>query len=181
MAIEPELRKSIRAIEADQPEMDRYRKQLAGNLAKRQTPFSWSFWLKAIPVTALGLAVFFVFYSPQDFSHKSIEELQQLVATTSDLPELRRKAEAYSLENGSLDALNANFVLSLTQSGENGLVAAAKGLEIDPRSEFRQVYLEQLLDSVDRYRFNSDVIEHLMEKETDKTCLRLYRHLLRYS
>jgi len=181
MADEP-LRSLHRDIEADEAEMSLYRGRLAGRLEtvgadrkRRALPLASGAAAVAMAIAAL------VFLLPRWTEHRVFPqtELVELEALAANAPStLVARARALVTEGQPQDRLNALMFVCLTERDEGAAPYAAEGLEDDPRPEFRFFYLEFLLDHADEYLYNEERIEQLMDRESDRGCLRLYRTLL---
>ncbi|MCP4901911.1 MAG: hypothetical protein GY906_33520 [bacterium] len=175
------LSSNCRKIEADEAEMKRYRRRLAERMA---TPHSsWAWWSKALiaGTAAATLALLIVVLLPSTehrvFPQTELIELQILADNASDA--FIDQARVVLEEGHPHDRLNALYLLSLTENTDGASHYAALGVQEDPRPEFRFSYLEVLLDQADEYSYNVALIEQLMDSESDRDCLRLYRRLLR--
>jgi len=174
------LRSLHRDIEADEAEMAAYRGRLAGRLeeagAHRTRRVAWAASGAVVVVVAiLVLAVPWSRPGPV-FPQTGLDELKTLAGAAP--PTLGAQARAQVSDGQPQDRLNALMLLCLTERGEEAAPYAAEGLEHDPRPDFRFFYLEHLLDHADEYRYSVERIEQLMDRETDRGCLSLYRTLL---
>ena len=74
---------------------------------------------------------------------------------------------------------NANMLLCLVETKDKAAGYAGRGLDEDPRPEFRAAYLEFLLDNADEHRYDAAEIESLMDRENDSICISLSLELYR--
>jgi len=192
MATEFNLKHCYRDIDAKADEVERYRAELAARLSAQHNddnphvspPTVHSLrsrlWTKhlAMAATLVFCMIGFIGYlSMPEFPQQEFDEIQALLAS-SDLVSLQQRALRQN-EGSSMNALNANMILSLTQDTEQAIEGAFRGLEFDPRPEFRREYLELLLDRSEEVIFNANYLEGPMEQERDEVCLMLYRLLLK--
>ena len=170
------MKEYYRGIETDDRELAGYRAKLGERLnADRGWLRPW----RGLAAAVVLAAVLLWFFLPRSgFPQRDLEALQTMTAH-QDPDRLRREARALLNGNGpTLDRWNAYMVLCLIEPDEKAAQAAAQGLLLDPRPEFRVFYLEYLLDRADEYQYNLPLIEDRMDHETDKLCLRLYKQLL---
>lgn len=172
MADQHDLKSLYKGIDVSEEEMLAYRVKLAQSL-----PISRSYFSMVRPIfvlCALALAVY-LFYPRTALNQRNLDELNQWV---SQNPKEAVRAAKVHLNEAGLAGDNAAMVLALTSPEEDAMSVVSKALRNEPRPEFRLYYLEYLLDRTDSYFFNPEILDALMEKETDPYCLRLYRQLL---
>jgi hypothetical protein len=177
MADEP-VKNRHRLPDVDEREMARYRSRLEASLAAERTPRRpiplWAPLAAAVGVIA---AAFLLLGPDPGLPKRDLEEIRALAGEAS--PRLLALARTLTEEGEGLDRWNATMILCLTEPPGSAVRYAARGLQEDPRAEFRFFYLEYLLDNADGYRYNPDLLEALMDRETDSRCLRLYGRLHR--
>jgi len=181
MASEHELKQLFEGMEPSEQELAAYRFRLAATLESRPRR-SWRGWVWLAaggPLLASLAAVVWLVAVPPSLSQQTLEEVEALVASTSDVEGLRRRAERLEQRGPGLERHNATLVLVLTQPEGKALEAAARGVVSDPRPELRSFYLEYLLDYAESFELNAEKIEELMEDEDDEVCFDLYARLLR--
>jgi hypothetical protein len=179
MADKHPLKSLYRDIEAGTNEMAAYRENLAEklDLAKPVRRFAW--W-PALVAPAIVL-MFWVTLAPKTPSWQNVEQLDTLLQSTQEAERqvLYRQAQQTISSKDGLPAANARALLVITMESESKAIAlASEGLSSEPRPEFRQFYLEWLLDRWDRYQWNTERYEALMEQENDPLCLALYATFL---
>lgn len=181
MASEHELKQLFEGMEPSEQELAGYRSRLAATLESRSRRLwrGWVWLAAGGPLLASLAAVVWFLSVPQSLSERTLQEVQALVASTSDVEELRRRAELLERRGQGLDRHNATMVLCMTQPEGKALEAAARGVVSDPRPEFRSFYLEYLLDYAESFELNAERIEELMDDEEDELCFDLYARLLR--
>ena len=174
MANERELKELLRDTEVSEAEVERYREALALRLASQRQRHRPPLLLWAVPLAAAVLAAILLW--PRPTLHEVA--LADLETRLSRDP-VRTEALARDLlgSNG-IGGLNAAWVLSRIAPFEEAVEHAAFGLQNDPRPELRRFYLELLLDTTDGYVYNRDLVDALIDRETDPHCLLLFRHLL---
>ena len=179
MADQPWLKDAHAHIEADDAEMTAYRDRLAEHLPKRHSGWLRFGFPAGLALVASAATLWLIFQPQQMWSQNDIDQLQQMVADSSNLDRLRAQAQRVRAEGAGLAHWNAGLVLCMTLPTDEGVWIAAEALQDDPRPQFRAYYLEFLLDYADEYQFNAAKIEALMDDEVDTLCLHLFRHLLR--
>lgn len=182
MADEPQLKQVYRAMAASDSEMADYRSRLATELTNQ--PRSWHnalSWWQMLLIPAFGLLIWFAVPQSQQPNWYEIDSLESLLSQTHETSSvaLREQAQvAFDQYQGQVSA-NARALLVLTLEGEGQAIdLASEGLHTEPRPEFRQFYLEWLLDRWDHYQWNTERYEQLMETEEDPVCLALYATFL---
>ncbi len=168
--------KPIIGIEATEAEMAAYRARLAQRLPGSQFSLKW----KPLVLAAAAAILIFVLVPSMDkneFNNLDLACLESLAGSPS--PEMMARAQELLQDKPSIARSNAIMFLCMTEDPANGTRLAAKGVQEDPRSEFRFFYLEYLLDKADEYSFNAARIEQLMDSESDEACLSLFKSLLR--
>ncbi|MDJ0837520.1 MAG: hypothetical protein QNK37_13460 [Acidobacteriota bacterium] len=180
MATEPKLKDLYRHIEVGEAEMGTLREGLAARLSRaepRQLPSRTWIWT-TLAAAAVLLAGLFLRPDPVSLPHEDLESLEQWVqANGAQAPAIAERLR----EADGLDGHNAVMVLCLTLSPVEGVDLAAEGLQNDPRPEFRFFYAEYLLDHADEYRFNEEIVDNLIDRETDPHLIDLLVKLLRFA
>ena len=176
MADKPHLKSLYEGVSVTDQEMHAYRAKLAASLPTARSGFSWK--IPAMAVMALAAAILLFFLPARPLTQ---ERLQDLNAWVESNPEKARVTALHYVNDPGIRGWNAAMTLTLTQKGEDAMTQAARALETEPRAEFRFIYLERLLDEADEYIFNPDKLDALIERETNPSCLRLFRSLLRFS
>ncbi len=168
------LKSSYRGIAAEEAEMARYRARLASALSRPRPRRAWLL----LPATAAAAVLLFLLPGRVDegLSQLNLAQLQQLSTVASDT--LLDKARNLATDGERPDRWNAVMLLCLHESPDLAVQYAAQGVQEDPRAEFRSFYLEYLLDHADERRYNTALIEELIDREPDVLCLRLFRQLL---
>jgi hypothetical protein len=171
------LKSHYRDIEAGESEMVRYREGLRQKLAEPRRS-KIKIWMPLAATAAAALCAAWFFMPPTaDFPQQTLDELQSFALTcTPDT--LQRAGELVDQPNG-FNRLNAMMLLTLTDTEAKAVPIAAQGIQEDPRSDYRSYYLEYLLDHADERRYNCQIVEDLMDRETDQLCQKLYRQLFR--
>jgi hypothetical protein len=170
------LKDVLQTIEADETEMQRYRARLAPKLRRRSS----FYWLAPIGVaTAAAVAVWIFMVWPRQiiFSPLSLDQVHAMASKSS--PEILEKARTLAGEGKGEARWNANMLLCLVETEDRVVACAGRGIEEDPRPEFRASYLELLLDRADEHQYNTTEIERNMDREEDSVCMALYQELLR--
>lgn len=167
-----------RQPDVDEREMARYRARLGETLASRRAPRPpiplWAPLAAAVGVVAAAL----VLLGPgHGLPQRDLDEIESLAEEAS--PRILALARGLAEEGEGLDRWNALMLLTLTEPTERAVRFAARGVQEDPRADFRFFYLEFLLEEADEYRYNLEILESLMDRETDSRCLRLYGWLHR--
>ena len=160
MATELDLRHCYGDIEAKAEEVARYRARLAERISAQHDEDSFrvrpptlqnprsrlsTAHLALAAALVIGTIGFIGYLSMPEFPQQEFDEIRATIAN-SEPTSLQQRALRQN-EGSSLNALNANMIVSLTQDAEQAIAAAFRGLEFDPRPEFRREYLELLLDS----------------------------------
>ena len=170
------LRDVLESIEADETEMQRYRSRLAPKLCRRPR----FYWLAPIGVAAAAAMAFWIFLAwPRqiNFSPLSLDQVHTMARRSS--PEILEKARTLVREGKGEARWNANMLLCLVDPKDRAVEYAGRGLEEDPRPEFRASYLEFLLDQADERQYDTADIERNLDREEDSICIALYQELLR--
>ena len=164
------LKDPYRGIEADEQEMARYRAALRPLLRPRRSRA----WL-LLPAAAAVALLWLIPAADNSIPRLDLPALQSFAAAAPE----RVLAKAGDLASGGegIDRWNSIMLLCLRESGTRAVELAARGLQEDPRADFRAYYLEYLLDHADGYRYNLAMLEELMDRESDPQCLRLYREM----
>jgi hypothetical protein len=166
----------LKTIEADEAEMQRYRARLAPKLCRRPR----FYWLAPIGVAAAAAVAFWIFLAwPRqiNFSPLGLDQVHVMASRSS--PEILETARTLAREGKGEARWNANMLLCLVETKDRAVEYAGRGLEEDPRPEFRASYLEFLLDEADEHQYNTTEIERNMDREEDSFCITLYQELLR--
>jgi hypothetical protein len=170
------LRDILKTIEADEAELQRYRTRLGPKLRQRQRIY----WRPLIGVAVTAAVTIWIFLAwPRQiiFSPLSLDQVQEMARTSS--AEIVEKARILAREGKEETRWNANMLLCLVETKDRAAECAGRGLEEDPRPEFRASYLELLLDTADERQYSTTEIERSLDREGDSTCIVLYRELLR--
>jgi hypothetical protein len=141
--VDESLRDLLKTIEADEAEMQRFRARLAPKLRRRPR----FYWLAPIGVAAAVAAAFWIFLAwPRQiiFSPLGLDQVRAMATRSS--PEMLEKARTLAREGKGEARWNANLLLYLAETKNRAIEYADRGLEEDPRTEFRASYLELLLD-----------------------------------
>jgi len=169
------LKSYYREIEADEPEMARYRARLRRSITK---PSRSRIWMPLAATAAAALfAAWFLITPSVDFPQQTLDELKSFARTCP--PEALQRAGELVRRPDGMNRLNAMMLLTLTDDSAKAVPIAAQGVLEDPRPEYRSYYLEYLLDHADERRYNCRMVEDLMDRETDQLCIKLYRQLFR--
>lgn len=167
-----------RRRDVDEDEMARYRARLGERLETLPgVGPRLGLWAPLAAVVGVIAAAFFLLQPEPGLPQRGLDEVEALVVQAS--PDLLDRARVFSEEGEGLDRWNAIMILCLTEPTESAVRFAAWGVQEDPRAEFRFFYLEYLLDNADEYLYNREILETLMDRETDSRCLRLYGRLHR--
>jgi len=176
MENERNLASTLAHISASEDEMSEYRARLSRRMSEQPRPLRWSFiW---VPLTALTVLALFLISPTHSFGPETFDDLQTWVTEVPDAQNLEQKALKQLQKGHGTNQLNAMMVLCLMRSGEDAMNLAAQALVQENRPAFRTFYLEFLLDHADRYAFNPEFIEGLMDRERDPVCLKLMKGLL---
>ena len=179
MADHDDLKKLYVAIETDDAEMLRFRSRLGAKLREPAPKSSAWKWLWVGSPLLVGLAAWILIVTlPSDIEQSSLQQLQSIVAASSDLGELREQAQSLQSSGDEHASLDADMLLCLAHPDGLALQVAARGAIRDPRPEFRAFYVEYLLDHADSYQLNIEQVETAMDKEIDPLSLELYARLL---
>jgi hypothetical protein len=160
--------------------MSRYRARLGDRLAGQRVPRRpLSLWAPLAAAAGVIAAAFFLLTPDPGLPQRGLDEMRALAEQAP--PRLLDRARGLAEGGEGLDRWNAIMLLTLTEPTERAVRFAAQGVQEDPRAEFRFFYLEYLLDEADEYRYNLEILETLMDRETDSRCLRLFERLYRLS
>ncbi len=170
------LRSVLKTIEADEAEMQRYRARLAPKL-RRRPHFHWLVPIGAAASAAVALWIFLAWPRQINFSPLSLDQVHAMAGKSS--PEILEKARVLAREGRGEARWNANMLLCLVETKDKAVEYAGRGLEEDPRPDFRASYLEFLLDQADENQYDAAEIERNMDREEDTICIALYQELLR--
>ena len=170
------LKRLLKTIETEEAEMQRYRARLAPRL-RRRPRFTW---LIPIGVTATAALAFLLFLAwPRQITFSPLDMDQVRAMARDSSPEVREQARTAAREGKGESRWNANMLLCLVETKDTAAGYAGRGLDEDPRPEFRAAYLEFLLDNADEHRYDAAEIESLMDRENDSICISLFRELYR--
>jgi hypothetical protein len=170
------LKHLYESIEAEEPEMEHYRARLAPRLCKpRRFRFLFPFGIAATAVVAL--LIFLVVPRHNDFSQLTLDQIRMLAIHGSP-DQISKVKELIRYSSGNA-RWNETLFLSLTETQGRAMQYATRGIQEDPRPEFRSAYIEFFLDNEDGHRFSMSEVESMMDREYDNTCLYLFRELVK--
>ena len=170
------LKRLLKTIETEEAEMQRYRARLAPRL-RRRPRFTWLIPIGVAATAALAFLLFLAWPRQITFSPLDMDQVRAMARDSS--PEVREQARTAAREGKGESRWNANMLLYLVETKDKAAGHAGRGLEEDPRPEFRAAYLEFLLDNADEHRYDAAGIENLMDRENDSICISLFRELYR--
>lgn len=176
-----ELKHLYKEIEASDAEMAQFRRNLGATLQQTRPRFydAFAWWqLLLVPAFALLLVIGLPRERPQWTNTESLDALLESVQRSSQTA-IRKQAQTMLTQGDGIAAANARALLVMTSEQETiAIDLASEGLNREPRAEFRQFYLEWLLDRWDKHQWNKSRYEALMEQEDDPICLALFQTFL---